>query len=153
MFEGTKRAYHWIISFANSLQPLFLLLVRVFWGWQFFTGGWSKLQNIASIAGFFDNLNIPFPWFTAYLVGGVEFVGGLCLLLGFASRLAAIPLIITMVVAIFLAHPMSLAEIAKDPVELVQAVPFTFLLACLIVFVFGPGAVSIDGLIKRLSKG
>lgn len=149
MLEGIRRSYDWIIYLGNSLQSLFLFAIRLFWGWQFFSGGLTKLQNIAPVAHFFSNLDLSFPLFTAYLVGGVECFGGFCLLVGLASRLAAIPLIITMLTAIVLAHPMSLAQIVKDPVALVQALPFTFLLASLIIFIFGPGPVSLDALLKR----
>ncbi|MGB0124289.1 MAG: DoxX family protein, partial [Silvibacterium sp.] len=68
------------------LQSPFLLAIRLYWGWQFAQTGWGKLHNLAKITGFFASLNIPFPAFSAHFVSGLEFVGGLLLIVGLASR-------------------------------------------------------------------
>ena len=49
-------------------------------------------------------LGLPFPEFMAAMAGGTEFFGGWLLLFGFATRLIAIPLMVTMVVAAVTAH-------------------------------------------------
>lgn len=144
-----KGFYSVLIAIGNALQPVFLLAVRLFWGWQFFSGGKDKLADISPVVELFQSLDVPLPTATAYLVGSVECFGGLCLLIGLAARLAAIPLIATMTMAIILAHPMSIAEITEDPLKLVQQLPFTFWLASVTIFVFGPGGISLDALFKR----
>ena len=141
--------YRALITAGNFLQPYFLLAIRLFWGWQFFKAGFGKFADISAIAGFFGNLGIPFPLISAYLAAGTEMIGGLLLLIGFASRLVAIPLIFTMLVALFTAHYALASNIFDDPVKFVSAGPFTFLFAALTVFVFGPGKLSVDGLIKH----
>lgn len=143
--------YQGLVSFGNFLQPLFLLGVRLFWGWQFFKTGLEKFDDIHSIAGFFGNLNIPFPTISAYLAASTEMVGGLLLLLGLGSRLVAIPLIFTMIVALVTAHGEKTFQLFDDPVAFISQTAFSFLLASLTIFVFGPGPFSLDALIKRWS--
>lgn len=142
------RAYSRLINVSRIFQGLFLLVIRLYWGWQFFQAGKGKLQNIGQVVEFFQSLNIPYPLLGAYAAAVTECVGGLCLLLGFASRLAAIPLTVTMVVAYATAHRAALAGILQDPETFVTQAPFPFLMVSLIILLFGPGLFSIDGIIK-----
>ena len=121
-------------------------------GYQFFQGGLGKLTNIPNIAAYFQTLGIPFAEANAYLVGSVEAVGGLFLMLGLASRLVSIPLIITMCTAYATAHREALVNVFHDPDTFISQGPFNFLLMCLLVFAFGPGKFSLDALIKRLRQ-
>lgn len=147
-----KAFYLKVIAFGNSIQSLLLLVMRLFWGYQFFKSGWGKLQDIPSVAGFFESLSIPFPVFNAYLVGYVEAVGGLCLILGLGARLFAIPLVINMVVALFTAHLGDLKKTWEDSNNLLRSTPFTFLLTSLVVLAFGPGKYSLDYLLEKFFK-
>lgn len=150
MFNFLKNAYAYLISIGNFLQSFVLLAIRLFWGWEFFTGGRDKLSNIGPIIDYFQSLGIPFPTLNAYTAASIECVGGLCLIFGFASRLASIPLMIVMIVALATAHHDAFAKILKDPVNFTEQTPFNFLLASLLVFTFGPGVISIDAALKRL---
>ncbi|HEV8052779.1 MAG TPA: DoxX family protein [Parachlamydiaceae bacterium] len=141
--------YRSLISLGNFLQPIFLLAVRLFWGWQFFKAGLGKLDDITGTASFFETLGIPAPELNAYLAASTELVGGLFLMLGLASRLVALPLIGTMIVALLTAHYQATANIFDDPVKFVNQPPFTFLMASAIILIFGPGLFSIDAAIKR----
>lgn len=80
-----------LVSFGAMLQSPLLLGMRLWWGWSFFQTGKGKLMNHADTAEFFQGLGIPLPGLNAWVAGWVECIGGLCLLLGFASRLMAIP--------------------------------------------------------------
>ena len=144
-----RKFYRAIILTGNFLQPFFLLAIRLFWGWQFFNSGIGKFADIDSVAGYFSTLGIPAPMLNAYIAATIETFGGLFLLLGLASRLIAIPLVITMIVALRTAHQEVTINLFDDPVLVAQQPPFTFLLASLIIFVFGPGPFSLDGAIKR----
>lgn len=144
-----KRFYACLISLAEYLQSPFLLLVRLFWGYQFFQTGLGKLHHIDSIASYFASLHIPLPLFNAYLVGTIECVGGLCLLVGLASRLVALPLICILITALLTADREAVMTVLSNSKALLSAAPFTFLLAVLLIFIFGPGCYSLDGLIKR----
>lgn len=140
------------VDFASSLQSIFLLLIRLAWGYLFLTSGLGKLQHINSIGDYFFSLGIPFPLFNAHLVAWVETIGGACLILGFATRLVSVPLIFTMVIAMLTAHADAVINLINDPSEFLKQSPITYLFAALVVFIFGPGKVSIDQIIESLTK-
>lgn len=142
------KLYSLLVAAGNFFQPFFLLAVRLFWGWQFFKTGLGKLGNIEAIASYFDSLGIAAPQFSAYMAATTETVGGLFLLFGFLSRLVALPLMVTMMVALLTAHYDITAMILEDPVAVTNLSAFTFLMASFIVFVFGPGLFSIDRMLK-----
>lgn len=104
-----------------------------FFGW-FGGGGW------ASTCAYFTQLGIPFPEFNAFLVGGTEFFGGIALVTGLLTRLAAIPLAVTMVVAIVSAH-----------LEGGWSYPLINLAGFLALIQAGAGPVSVDRMMS--SKG
>ncbi len=101
-----------MISFLNKfnlmLQQLsFLgpLTLRIFLFFPFYMAGAQKLGHIEDTAYWFEHsLNLPFPLIMAYLAGLTEYLGAFLLLIGLATRLTSIPLIITMLVAIFAVH-------------------------------------------------
>jgi len=142
-------AYQLLIKAGNSLQSPFLFVIRVYWGWQFFLTGKGKLMNLEKTTEFFTSLNIPLPGLNAALAGTTEMVGGLLLLVGLASRLTAIPLICTMVVAYLTADFDALKMIFSEPDKFFAAAPFLHLFASLLVLIFGPGKISIDHFLAR----
>jgi putative oxidoreductase len=136
-----KKIYLSVSSFGNLLQSPLLLAIRLFWGGSFVVTGLGKLEMVAN---FFQSLGIPFPFFSATLTALIEMSCGACLLLGFASRFVTIPLILTMITAILTSEQVALRHILSDPQTIIHTDPFSFLFASLIIFVFGPGSVSID---------
>lgn len=147
-----KQLYQSTVTVGNFLQDFFLLAIRLVWGYFFFLSGWEKLSNIEPVIGFFGELGIPFPMLNAYLVGVVESAGGLLLMVGLGSRLIAIPLIITMMVALATAHKAALFGAFQDPQKLIIQGPFNYLMTAIIIFCFGPGKISIDYALCRLFK-
>lgn len=141
--------YRSLISFGTYLQPVFLLLLRLFWGAILIEVGLLKFLNITSIITSFENLGIFFPSFSAYMVAGFELICGVLLLFGFLSRLAAVPLIVIMIVAYATAHAEALKTMPQNILVFSEQAPFPFLLLGLIIFCFGPGKYSIDGLIAK----
>ena len=133
------------VRLLTHLQSGFLLLVRLFWGWQLIGAGWGKLTNIAATAQYFAGLGIPLPTANAVLSGCGEFGGGLFLLLGLASRVATLVLVVNMTVALLTAH----IGVLGEPTRLITSPPFTHLLVSLMVLLFGPGIVSLDALIRH----
>jgi len=113
--------------------------------------GQGHLANIGKVSEFFVSLGIPFPTLNAYLSSSVECFGSLLLIVGFASRLTAIPVAVTMAVAYLTADLEAVTSIFSDPDKFVKADPFPYFICALIVLVFGPGRFSIDALIKRIS--
>lgn len=148
-----KQSYQSLIDLGTTFQSYLLLAMRLFWGLSFMSSGWGKMQKIAEVSSFFHTLNIPFPTENAYVVSYIEFVGGLCLAIGFVSRLVSIPLAVVMLVALFTAHWQAVNTVLQDPQAFIAQSPFTYLLACLIVFAFGPGSFSVDWVLQKLFKG
>src|SRR6202044_2132632 len=136
---------------VSSLRSPFLLAVRLYWGWQFVQSGWGKMHQIGKITGFFMSLNIPFPAFNAYFVSGLEFFGGLLLIIGFVSRFTGLLLAFNMLVAYWTADHEALLSVFSDPGKFYVADPYTFLFASLMVLILGAGLFSVDALVaKRL---
>jgi putative oxidoreductase len=130
--------------YAARLDSPFLLLVRLYWGWQFMQTGWGKLHNLAHVRDFFASLNIPAPGFAAPAVASLEFFGGMLLIVGLATRLTGLLLACNMFVAYVTSDREALGSIFSDPGKFYIADPFTFLFASLIVLVFGAGFFSLD---------
>ena len=145
--------YGYFALAANSTQSVVLLVIRLYWGWQFFITGRGKFDDIHKVIDFFTSLGIPAPALNAWFVSGLELVGGALLFIGLGSRLIALPLFIDMVVAYITADREALTSVFRDPDKFTNAAPFAFMLASLIILAFGPGKVSLDYLISRRVEG
>ena len=142
----------WLNPSRTILQSLFLLLIRLYWGWQFFLTGKGKLSDLDKPTQFFQSLGIPFPHQQAVLAGTTECCGGMLLLVGLAARLISIPLAVVMVVAFCTADIELVKNIFHEPDKFLAADEFLFFYAGILVLLFGPGKFSIDWLIKRLTS-
>ena len=89
---------------------------------------------------FFSSLGIPAPSFNAGLVGYCEFICGILLLLGLATRIATIPLIATMIVALVTAKAAEIHGLQ----DLFGTVEFAYIPLLVYLALFGPGALSVD---------
>ena len=145
-------AYSWLLRRANSLQSPFLLAVRLYWGWQFWQAGNGKLSDIGKVIDFFISLAIPEPSLNAHFIAWLEAVGGILLILGLVSRPISLLLAADMTVAYIVADREALGSIFSDPDKFYAAAPYTFLFASLLVFIFGPGWLSLDTLIAHYRK-
>ena len=141
--------YSLLVTGGNSLQSFFLLFVRLYWGWQFMEDGWGKLHNLPKVIEYFGSLGLPAPGPTAVFVSVLELVGGILLALGLGSRLIALLLTGNMTVAYITGDREALLSIFSDPDKFYAAAPYTYLMASLIVLIFGPGRFSLDYLIGR----
>ena len=133
---------------ASAMQSPFLLLVRLYWGWQFAQTGWGKVHNIGTVTAFFTQLGIPAPGLNAHFIAGLELTGGILLILGLASRPIALLLAGNMFVAYVTADREALFSVLSDPDKFYAAAPYTFLVASLIVLIFGAGRFSADALLS-----
>lgn len=90
---------------ADFLAPLLLrlYLVPIFW-----MAGTSKYNSFSDTAAWFGNtewgLGLPFPELMAFLATSTEIAGAIMLLFGFGVRWVSIPLMFTMIIAIFSVH-------------------------------------------------
>jgi putative oxidoreductase len=147
------RWYTRFATIANYLQSPFLLAVRLYWGWQFAQTGWGKMHNITKITGFFASLNIPLPSASAHFISGLEFFGGILLILGLGSRFIGLLLAVNMMVAYWTADREALSAIfSSDPGKFYAADPYTFLFASLMVLIFGAGLFSLDAFVAKRCK-
>lgn len=93
------------LKYLDGLAPLALrlYLASVFW-----EAGKQKIAGMKNTIEWFGNpdwgLGLPYPSLLAHLAAYTEAVGALLLLIGLATRWISIPLIITMLVAIFAVH-------------------------------------------------
>jgi putative oxidoreductase len=139
-----------VLAMAKRLDSVALLVARLTVGVLFVSTGWGKVHNLAKVTEYFGELHIPAPAFNAPLASFTELGCGALLVLGLASRLAAVPLMVTMTVAILTAK---LAEIHGLP-DLFGEVEWTYLVLLLVIVVFGPGKASLDALVRsRLPPG
>src|ERR1700755_1032759 len=135
----------------SYLQSPFLLFVRLYWGWQLAQSGWGKLHHLSNVTEFFTSLNLPAPAFTALAISSLEFFGGIALAIGIFSRLNAFVLTINMLMAYITADREALFSIFSDPDKFYHADPYTFLIASILILLFGPGKFAIDALLERKS--
>ena len=141
------KAYGWLVCGASFLKHPLLLIIRLYWGWQMFVSGHAHLSDVPTMVKRFQDWGVPFPTVNVYISGYTESICGLLLLAGLASRLITIPLIVNFCVAYLTASRDTLLNIFNKPDDFVSDAAFLFLLASVLVFVFGPGAFSLDGLI------
>ena len=81
-----------------------ILVGRIFLSIMFIVAGFGKLTAISATAGWFGAIGLPAPTVTAVVVGLVELVGGLAILVGYRTRIAAIVLTLFTVGATLIAH-------------------------------------------------
>jgi len=147
----TLKSWHdAFFHFVDYFQHPFLLFVRLYWGIQLMQSGWGKLHNLDKVTDFFTSLNLPMPHQMAIFISCVEFFGGLLFALGLLSRVTSLALTINMIMAYVTADREALFSIFSDPDKFTVAAPYVFLVASLIVLLFGPGVVSLDALLSKV---
>lgn len=131
---------------GEALQPYLLLVIRLYWGIQFATAGAHKWLNLENVASYFQTLGIPLPFANAFFAGTVELVGGLLLVAGLMTRIAALPLFFVLFVAFTTAEKTALVVLFRDrdPSLFLASPPFLYAFVVLVLFCFGPGRISVD---------
>lgn len=126
------------MRFFDPLQPLALLLMRGSAGAVLALHGWYKiLDHARSHVHLVESLHLP-GWL-AYLSVATEFVGGLFLIAGLLTRLAALAATIDMTVAVTLVHwPHGLTGSGG------YEFPLAILALCFALMAFGAGPLSLD---------
>ncbi len=135
-------------GFAMAWQDFLLLVARVLAGWIFLQSGWTKLGDVPAFATRLVGRGVP--EFLAYLAPFVEFLGGLGLILGFATRYAALLLIAFTIAATWTSHTFWTfpeAERARQFTQFWKNVTMTG--GLLALFVTAGGQFSLDRLLRR----
>src|SRR6202521_4866591 len=145
-----RSLYRSFFAVVDYLRSPFLLAVRLYWVWQLIQSGWDKLHNLPKVTEFFTSLNLPMPAQMALFISCVELFGGIFLAVGLLSRLTALVLTVNMIMAYVTADREALRSIFSDPDKFYAAAPYVFLIASLIILIFGPGKVSLDTLLDKV---
>jgi putative oxidoreductase len=147
---AVARANARIAHLLNALQSSFALLVRVYVGWVFLKSGWLKLSDWGQTVSLFESeYRVPLLSPHAAAVAGTagELVFSVLVILGVSGRLSAIGLFAVNALAVIsYAHVLFQEGSAAG---LGQHYLWGFML--LVIIFYGPGALSIDGLLARRS--
>lgn len=102
------KRYLTILNGLNELSGIPVLLLRLYLAPILIQAGWNKYLAFDSTVEWFANtewgLGLPAPAMLASLAISAELIGGLFLLIGLMTRLVTVPLMVTMLVAIFSVH-------------------------------------------------
>lgn len=145
MFGALRVLHRRILSIAGRLAWLPPALAHASVGLVFVGTGWGKLENLDHVIEFFRSLGIPAPELQAPFVAGTELSCGVLLVLGLATRFAAVPLICTLLVAIRTAIWQQL----DGPIDLFGREEFLLIILLAWLAIAGGGPVSLDALVTR----
>jgi putative oxidoreductase len=140
--------YEVILAVSQRLSWLPPLLARVSVGLVFVSTGWGKLQNLERVIEFFRSLGIPAPEYLAPFVAVTELSCGILLVLGLATRFAAVPLVVTMVVAIRTALWTELEGV----IDLFGSEESLFIVLLTWLVITGAGVVSLDAFFTQILR-
>jgi putative oxidoreductase len=130
----------WAVRTAKAV-----LLIRILVGWVFLSEGAQKFLFPAQLGvGRFEKIGIPAPQIMAPFVGVVEIVCGTLLLIGLLTRLATIPLLIDMMVAIATTKIPMLAKNGVWAMLHEARVDFSMVLGLVFLLITGAGTLSLD---------
>ena len=133
----------------NWSTDLGLLLIRTVLSAVFIYHGGQKLfglfggYGIEGTAGWMASIGIPFPTLSAVAAGATEFFGGIILLLGTGTRIAAVPMAFTMLVAIATVHSGAF-DAQKGGMEF----PLTLAVVLTALALIGPGRLTVANLFE-----
>lgn len=130
------------------LQPfscVVKILTRITVGWVFLEAGWGKWKHLPKVVEFFQELQIPLAHIQAPFVAGVEVICGALLLLGLFTRLASIPLVFVMLVALLTAKREEIGSFS----DLFGVADYLYIVLLLWLIVEGAGRGSLDHFIKQ----
>lgn len=121
-----------------------ILLLRLWLGAMMMYHGFPKIfTNSAGFIEYLTKSGFPMPNVMAALAAGAEFFGGLLIVIGFLTRPAAMLVLVTMLVAGFIAH-------GAEPFSK-QELPLTYAMLSLALFLSGSGAFSVERVIEKKS--
>lgn len=129
----------------NALEPLAITLLRISTGVIMTTHGWTKIINVSGWIENFTNLGIPHPVLAVYLSIAGEFLGGLGLIVGLLTPLAALGVMSTMGVAVLFVHWKNGLMAVHNGFEY----PMTLFFVALFFFLHGAGPIGLDALFCR----
>lgn len=149
LMDHASRLRRLVHSVSSGLRWLPPTVARLTIGLVFLQTGWGKVTNIQKVIGFFTELGIPAPEIQARLAATAELVCGALILIGLFTRVATLPLIGTMTVAILTARTGDIHELS----DLLGMEEYLFIVVLLWLGAYGAGPLSLDALFaKRLER-
>jgi uncharacterized membrane protein YphA (DoxX/SURF4 family) len=137
-------------AILRSTAPSATALIRVMVGWVFLSEGIQKFLFPAALGvGRFAKIGIPAPQFFGPFVGVVEIVCGAFLIVGLVTRLASIPLLIDILVAIATTKIPMLAKSEFWAMMHEARTDFCMLLGLIFLLIVGSGTLSFDDRLSR----
>jgi putative oxidoreductase len=143
-----NRARTTLLQLSTRLDWVPPLLARLAVGLIFLRSGWGKLHNLDRVAKFFESLGIPAPGANAAMVGSIELICGALLLIGLITRLASLPLIPTMIVALLTAKRSDITGVG----DLFGQQEWLFIVLLIWLALAGAGGASADRLLFGKSR-
>ena len=135
-------------AIAAQWHDLLLLLARVLLGWIFVMSGWGKLMNISGFAATMPRRGLP--EFLGYIAPFVEFIGGVLLIVGLATRYASLFILLFIIIATFSTH----RYWESEPAQVVnQSSHFwknvSMMGGTVLLFITGAGRYALDAILQR----
>ncbi len=148
--NNLARTYARLVPLLNALQSPFALLVRVYVSWVFLKSGWLKLSDWGQTVSLFESeYRVPLlPPLAAAVAGTAgELVFSVLVIVGLWGRLSAIGLFAVNALAVI-----SYAHVLyQEGFEAAIGQHYLWGFMILVIIVYGPGALSVDGLLARRS--
>jgi putative oxidoreductase len=134
-----------VVAVTGKLTWLPPTLARITMGWLFLQTGWGKVHNLGQITEYFRSLGVPAPEIQAPFASYMELICGALVLVGLLTRLASIPLIAIMTVALATAKKGDIHAVD----DLFGIVEYLYIVILAWLGVFGAGPLSLDHLLVR----
>lgn len=132
-------------SYAASSTDTLILVGRILLGWIFVAAGWGKLTNMAGFAAYLTSLGVPAPGLMSTVIPPVEFLIGVALVLGLATRYATIICVLFVIAATAIAHRYWEFPPAQQQAQFNNFLKnLSIIGGALLLFVTGPGRFSVD---------
>jgi putative oxidoreductase len=125
---------------GTSGASVAILVGRILLAAMFVLAGFGKLTDIAGTAGWFGSIGLPAPTILAVLVGLLELFGGLAVIVGYKTRIAALALAVFAIGATLIAH----TNFADMMQFLIFQKNFAVVGGLLVLAFTGAGALSLD---------
>lgn len=134
---------------GERLQWLPSAVARLTLGWVFVQSGWGKLHNLPKVVDYFASLGVPAPRIQAPVAAFVEFACGALLLGGLLTRLASLPLLAIMGVAVLTAKSGDVHSLS----DLFGVEEYLYIALLLWLGAYGGGPISLDRILWRRLDG
>jgi putative oxidoreductase len=140
-----KALYQKFLALVGNLNDLPLLFFRLILAYGFLEPALMKLKGLQGIAEWFGSMDYPLPFLSALLATVTESLGVVLLTLGLGTRIIAVPMMFTMIVATFTVHFSNGFPAGDNGFE----IPLYYFLMLFALVVYGSGKISLDHLLRK----